>query len=220
MEFSPRTTDPVIGLCGGIGSGKDSAADHLVEKYGFVKLSFADKLKKLCMDLYDLTPEQAGYGTQEQKAEPIHHLGDVPAECGWMQGPWPERVGLPWCGRWVLEWMGTNACRTVYGPVWVHAVRKEIIQQREQYAQHSDREFRAVIADVRFQNEAEMIWHLGGLVLRTTIDGQEPERTGHASDSWWPEAQVDFELVAPKPGLNVLRSNVDYVMQQYHVEVK
>lgn len=217
MKFSPRTTQPLIGLCGGIGSGKDSAADHLVSHYGFVKLSFADKLKWLCMDLFDLTQEQAGFGTQEEKAEPVPHLGVVSADCGLMGDPWVDRVGLPWCGRWVLEWMGTNAARTVWGPVWVNAVRKQIKFSREN-AGHNGYEHCAVIADVRFQNEAEMIWDLGGLVLRTQVDGKEPERTGHTSDNWWPEAQVDFELVAPKPGLDILCSNVDYVMGQYRVD--
>ena len=36
----------IIGLTGYKGSGKDTAASHLVEKYGFTRVAFADKLKK------------------------------------------------------------------------------------------------------------------------------------------------------------------------------
>jgi hypothetical protein len=37
----------IIGICGRAGSGKDTAADYLVSKYGFVKLSFAATLKNM-----------------------------------------------------------------------------------------------------------------------------------------------------------------------------
>ena len=35
----------IIGMCGLIGTGKDTVADILVNNYNFKKLSFADKLK-------------------------------------------------------------------------------------------------------------------------------------------------------------------------------
>ena len=35
----------IIGICGLIGSGKDTIADYLVEQHNFQKMSFADKLK-------------------------------------------------------------------------------------------------------------------------------------------------------------------------------
>lgn len=210
-----RVVDPLIGVCGAIGSGKDSVADHLVERYGFVKLSFADKLKRLCMDLFQLEWKHV-FGTQEEKMQAIVHLNVVPPECGLMGDPWPERVGEPWCGRWVLEWMGTNACRTVWSPVWVEAVRREVQASRES-AGHNGQEYRAVISDVRFENEARMIWQLGGLVLRTEVEGSPVQTTGHSSDAWYPTAKVDFILVAPKPGLSVLRANADYVMARFNV---
>ena len=35
----------IIGICGLIGSGKDTIADYLIKRHNFQKLSFADKLK-------------------------------------------------------------------------------------------------------------------------------------------------------------------------------
>ena len=35
----------IIGMCGLIGTGKDTVADILVNNYNFIKVSFADKLK-------------------------------------------------------------------------------------------------------------------------------------------------------------------------------
>ena len=36
----------IIGICGLIGSGKDTIADHLVDDHSFVKLSFCRQTKK------------------------------------------------------------------------------------------------------------------------------------------------------------------------------
>lgn len=39
-----------IAFCGLMGSGKTSAADFLVKEHGYIKLSFADRLKKIAVD--------------------------------------------------------------------------------------------------------------------------------------------------------------------------
>lgn len=44
-EISPEFT--LIGITGKAGSGKDTVADYLVEKYGYTKVSFAAILKKM-----------------------------------------------------------------------------------------------------------------------------------------------------------------------------
>ena len=43
----------IVGICGLIGSGKDTIADHLVKDHNFVKISFADKLKDTVATLFD-----------------------------------------------------------------------------------------------------------------------------------------------------------------------
>ncbi len=47
----------VIGLAGKAGSGKDTVADILVQEHGFTKLAFADPLKVLCAQIYDVPLE-------------------------------------------------------------------------------------------------------------------------------------------------------------------
>ena len=44
----------IVGICGLIGSGKDTIADHLVKDHNFVKISFADKLKDTVATLFCL----------------------------------------------------------------------------------------------------------------------------------------------------------------------
>jgi len=213
--LSPRTTPPLIGLCGGIGCGKSAAADFLTQVYDFTELSFAQRLKNLCVDLYQIDAENI-FGTQEEKAAPIPHLGVVPLEAAGMGDPWPERVGKPWTGRWVLEWMGTNACRLVWGPVWVESVRTQVTDRRKAHAENGG-EARHVVSDVRFQNEADMIRELGGIVVRVEVDGYTPEATGHSSDAWYQDAEVDFIVRAPKPGLSVLHGELERVLERYDV---
>ena len=64
----------IIGFCGKAQVGKDSAADYLVEHYGFVKMNFAGYLKEIA--------EQAGWnGLKDNRGRRyLMHLGDVMRE--------------------------------------------------------------------------------------------------------------------------------------------
>jgi hypothetical protein len=44
----------IIGISGKFASGKDHAANHLVNLYDFTKIGFADKLKSVCADLFGM----------------------------------------------------------------------------------------------------------------------------------------------------------------------
>lgn len=44
----------IIGIVGKAGAGKDTVADYLVEKYNFRKFAFADKLKEIAKDLFNV----------------------------------------------------------------------------------------------------------------------------------------------------------------------
>ena len=43
----------IIGICGLMGSGKDTIADHLIQEHQFKKISFADKLKESVATMFD-----------------------------------------------------------------------------------------------------------------------------------------------------------------------
>lgn len=59
----------IIGVCGQAGSGKDTAADFLVKNHGFVKVAFADPMKRICRDVFDFTDEQL-WGPSEHRNAP------------------------------------------------------------------------------------------------------------------------------------------------------
>lgn len=65
----------IIGLSGHAGSGKDTAADYLVDRYGFVKLSLADEMKRFCKTVFGFTDEQL-WGSSEKRNAPDQRFAD------------------------------------------------------------------------------------------------------------------------------------------------
>ena len=59
----------IVGLIGKKGHGKDTFADYLVQHYDFVKLSFAEPLKKVCKELFLLTDEQLYDPMEKEKVD-------------------------------------------------------------------------------------------------------------------------------------------------------
>lgn len=119
----------------------------------YVKLySFADSLKTICMDLFDI-PFDCLYGSDEEKNKPQQHLL-------WQNMPttFPIKHG-PMTAREFMQFLGTDVMRKMHEPVWVNSCIKKI--QREQSEL-------AIIADVRFPNEAKAIERAGGKVVRLT----------------------------------------------------
>ena len=48
----------IIGISGKMQSGKDTIAEYLVEKYGFRRIAFANKIKELAKDLFSWDGEK------------------------------------------------------------------------------------------------------------------------------------------------------------------
>jgi len=140
----------------------------------FVKLySFADELKRICMELFDI-PFRCLYGTDAEKNQTQEHLlwenmpGVVTDEDDW-KGLWQEEnlyyhAAGPMTAREFMQYFGTEVMRKMYEPIWVNSCIKKI--QREQSAL-------AIIADVRFPNEAKAIEQAGGKVVRLTREVHE-----------------------------------------------
>ena len=57
----------IIGLCGAQGSGKDTVANILVSKYGFVRISFATALKDVVAILFSWPREMLEGDTPESR---------------------------------------------------------------------------------------------------------------------------------------------------------
>ena len=175
----------IIGICGLIGSGKDTIADHLVDDHSFVKLSFADKLKDSVATMFDWNRDLLDGKTEQSRK-------------------WREQMDPCWSmelkhevtPRLVLQKFGTECMRDgFYDGIWVSLVKKKL---------KDNPQINWVIPDVRFENEANMIQELGGEVwwvkrgqlpmwFRMYQDiGQKPKDV-HASE--WAWANTNFNAV-------------------------
>jgi hypothetical protein len=152
---------------------KDQAFTQYAEHsmWPHVKLySFADSLKWICSELFDI-PEECVWGNEQQKNQLQEHLlwqnmpkainstmmkkivtaPDAKRSFDWKEGPMTARE--------FMQFFGTDVCRKMFESVWVNSCIKKI--QREQSEL-------AIIADVRFPNEAKAIEDAGGKVVRLT----------------------------------------------------
>lgn len=174
----------LIAMCGAIGSGKDTVANHLEKHHGFTPVSFAEPLKRVAMQIYDLK-ERHVFGTQEDKAE---LLPNVLGANGMRRTP-----------REILEWLGTEGFRAIDPNTWVKLGMRTA-------AQIIDRGGKAVMTDTRFFNEFEAVQRCGGEIWKVEKAGCGPApSTGHDSDEQWRkwdrEKGVDVILRAEKGDL-------------------
>ena len=89
-------------LTGLHGAGKDEVARSLVEEFDFIRIAFADRLKRAAALLFDLSDEQLWGGARDRIVARIghsprallQHLGDACAALypDFLVHPWRERV--------------------------------------------------------------------------------------------------------------------------------
>jgi len=145
----------IIGICGFIGSGKDTVADYLTNFHEFRRESFANSLKDAVAQVFgwDRTMLE---GRTKQAREWREQL-DV-----W----WSDRLKMPeLTPRWVLQHWGTEVCRHgFHDDIWIASLENKL--------RHSQDD--VVISDCRFPNEIAAIKRAGGQVVRV-VRGPEPE---------------------------------------------
>jgi len=189
----------IIGICGLIGSGKDTVADILVQENNFKKLSFADKLKDGVSAVFGWDRVMLEGNTEKSRA--------------WREQEdtfWSNETGRTITPRLVLQEFGTDCMRNgFYDGIWVSLVKQEIQQNLNK---------NYVIPDVRFENEAKMLKSIGGDVwrirrgpdpvwFRMYVDLQVEPTDVHKSE--WAWANIAFDNVLDNSGsLLELRSRV------------
>jgi len=136
----------IIGICGFIGSGKDTAANYLVGWHGFRRDSFAGALKDAVAAVFGWDRELLEGLTTEARA--------------WREQVdpwWAERLNMPTLTpRWVLQHWGTEVCRQgFHDDIWIAALENRL-RTRAGYT---------VISDVRFPNEVASIRNAGGRII-------------------------------------------------------
>lgn len=136
----------IIGICGLIGSGKDTAADYLVNFHEFRHDSFAATLKDAVAAVFGWDREllEGRTKTAREWREQI----DV-----W----WSARLGISTLTpRWVLQQWGTEVCRkNFHDDIWIACVENKLRLSTDNI----------VISDCRFPNEIKSIKAQGGKII-------------------------------------------------------
>jgi len=145
----------IVGFVGFIGSGKDTAADYLVNFHGFRRDSFANTLKDAVANVFgwDRTLLEGRTAEAREWREQVDE---------W----WAQRLNMPTLTpRWVLQYWGTEVCRKgFHDDIWIASVENKMRKTGDNI----------VISDVRFPNEIQSIHNAGGIVVRIKR-GDDPE---------------------------------------------
>jgi hypothetical protein len=153
----------IVGFVGFIGSGKDTAADYLVNFHGYRRDPFANTLKDAvaCVFGWDRTLLEG----RTKEAREWREQVDT-----W----WAERLNMPnLTPRLMLQLWGTEVCRTgFHDDIWIASLENKMRKTTDNI----------VISDVRFPNEIKAIHNAGGIVVRIKR-GDDPE---------WYDAAVSY----------------------------
>lgn len=175
----------LIGITGAARHGKDSAANALVAKYGFVKLGFADAVREmaLAIDPYVSTGQNRHFTEGDTS---FARYTDVLRAVGYETAKSYDDV------RRLLQRIGTEGGRAVLGDdVWVDAMVRKLGALSSGLPISEN----IVICDVRFENEASLIKQFGGYLIRVTrpnFDNGLPPL--HASETAVATLPVDYDI--------------------------
>lgn len=129
----------IIGIVGYKGSGKDAMADYLVEHFQFEKMAYADPIKDVCAQLFDLDDDY--FNKRDLKEKKLDF---------WELSP-----------REILQKVGTDLFRKHFDQeFWVKLMENKIQNKLVKYP-----DMNIVCSDVRFQNEADLVKKLGGKII-------------------------------------------------------
>ena len=190
------TKNTIIGFVGFIGSGKDTAADYLVNTHEFRRDSFANTLKDAVSAVFgwDRTLLE---GRTKQAREWREQVDP------W----WSDRLNMPnLTPRWILQYWGTEVCRHwFHDDIWIASVENKLRNTTDNI----------VISDVRFPNEIKAIKKQGGLIV-CIERGVKPhwydiaiqanrgvdsainwlkENNIHASETSWVGEDIDYTIL-------------------------
>lgn len=205
----------IIGICGLIGSGKDTIADYLQNIHQFKRESFAHTLKDAVAAVFGWDRDLLE-GRTKQSREWREQVDP------W----WAERLNMPnLTPRWVLQYWGTEVFRkNFHDDIWIAALENKLRNSTDDI----------VITDCRFPNEIRAIRSAGGVVVRVRR-GPDPDwmtvakianqvnNSGasaqilkdlgiHASESAWAGTEFDYEINNDADGLDPLYEQVNHLV--------
>lgn len=213
----------IISLSGNMGVGKDTMADYMVAKYGYVKLSMADPFKRIAKEVYEFSDEQL-WGPSEAR-----NMDDT---------RYPRADGTYLSARIVTQLLGNELSRLAYPETWIVYMKRVV--QKIQNGYFYDEKKGAyevegkksaytgiIVSSCRFRNEIESIKEMGGITVRITRPALQTEKfltTGIANHKTEteqlsiPDDFFDFVLESPE-GIDAFHASIDAFMETVQSKV-
>lgn len=152
----------VISLTGNMGSGKDTMADYLVQKYGYVKVSMADPFKRIAKDVYEFSDEQLWGPSSARNQEDTRYRR-------------PDGTYLS--ARIVTQLLGNELSRLAYPETWIVYMQRVVKklqagyfydEKKGAYQKEGEKSNYAgiIVSSCRFRNEIESVKEMGGVTVR------------------------------------------------------
>lgn len=164
----------LVGLVGYARAGKDSAASALTRHRSYQRVAFADPLSAILLGLDPLVEVPPAFGNRY--GAPVVRYSELLERVGYERAKEFPEV------RRLLQRIG-GGHRRLFGPdYWVEIGRAKWRRLE-----------RAVVTDVRYQNEADAIRADGGVIALVTRPGVGPVN-GHDSERLPAAIAPDFHL--------------------------
>ena len=182
----------IIGVCGFIGSGKDTIDDYLTNFHGFRRESFANSLKDAVSYVFGWDRMMLE-GRTKQAREWREQVDP------W----WAERLNMPnLTPRLMLQLWGTEVCRKgFHDDIWIASLENKLRTSKDDI----------VISDCRFPNEIKSIKAAGGIVIRVKR-GDDPEWYKDAADMNAGDRCMNWALASARMAkLNIHASETAWV---------
>lgn len=136
----------IIAICGAKRSGKDVLAEHLVGKYNYERIAFAEPLKHAIKTLFNFDDEQVGIGKDTGTGK---------------KDAFDERWGIT--PRAALQFFGTEVMQEKIQELLPDIKRNFFANTLKNYIKtkmEANEEQRFVISDLRFLHEYEVLFSI------------------------------------------------------------
>lgn len=177
----------IIGLAGFAGTGKDTVADLLRTHVRFGKCAFADQLRYEVAEAFSIEPSLL----TDRVTKEVPHPAMALAQCknnefvgallrgavyDQFDGSAEDFLTAPRSPRQIMQLWGTEFRRSSDTHYWT----RQLTRQINDSVRHGNT--RHVITDVRFENEAQAVRNMGGVIWQVNRPGLATN-TSHSSES-------------------------------------
>ena len=188
MVYRKNNSVEIYAITGNKGHGKDTFAKLILDKNpNFKVVHFAGPLKNMAMQIFSLTGYQVhdSIGKEEKFISSVNiddFIHTLSKETGLNIQP---RGLIANSARELLQFIGTDYVRSCQDDFWI-----------QRFLQSVHNKNKVLIPDCRFPNEADIVRHIGGRVIKVTRIDIPDSSDSHASETLLRSIVPDLEIGA------------------------